>query len=427
MGTEIVARTFHRLSALKVRTATIPEGRNRAMLGDGANLWLQLTRASDGGISRSWVLRYTRDGKQREMGLGPVHRVSLAEARELAEGHCKLLQQGLDPKRHRDEQRAQYRAQAAKALSFDQAIDRYLADTAPKWRSAKYRGQWVAGLRQHISPKIGQIEVKNIDRGDVMAALRPIWRAKPATAAKLRSRIEIVLDWANAHGLRDGENPARLGPIRHGLGNHAPARQHHPALPYARIPEFIAALRARKGIPYWCIEFVALTACRSSDARGATWAEVDFELKTWSIPGERMKMGRPHRVPLSRPAVAVLHTMSEISGGDPNALIFPGRDKRPMSDVTLTRGALSLLGFEDDEKRPITIHGLRSTFRDWAADHGFPGDVCEMALAHIVRNQVEAAYRRGDLFERRRTLMENWGAFCDAAPPAAANVIPITA
>jgi integrase len=404
------------------------------MLADGGNLWLQLTRASNGGINKSWVLRYTVGGDQREMGLGSYSSdpsVTLDAARRKASECRELLKQGIDPLDQREELKSKKRAEAAKDVTFDQLLDRYLEIVdrphRSERRSEKYRKQWEAALRQHISPKLGKTQVRHINREAMIAALDPIWHAKPATAAVLRSRVEKLMDWAAARGLRDRneENPARRQLIEAGLVKHDWNRRHHPALPHRKVPEFIALLRAREGIPYRCIEFLTLTACRSSEARSAVWAEIDLDLKSWTIPGTRMKSGRLHRIPLSPPALRLLQKMWDIRSGD---LIFPNRDRRPMSDTTLTKGALSHLKLRDDEGLPITIHGMRSAFRDWAAERTtFPNEVCEQALAHNVGNQTEAAYRRGDMFERRVPLMEQWGAFCDGAPAAAANVIPITA
>jgi len=294
-------------------------------------------------------------------------------------------------------------------MTFDKCAAAYIEAHKASWKKGKHAEQWRGSLRNYASPVFGSSPVQAIDLGLVMKALEPVWRTKSETASRVRGRIEAVLDWATVRGYRKGENPARW---RGHLDKLLPARskiqkvEHHPALPYHEIAEFTAVLRGQEGIGARALEFLILTAARTGEIIGARWDEVDFEEKIWVVPAARMKAGREHRVPLTGTALAILKQMNGIREGD---FVFPGGKKtRPLSNMAML-AVLKRMGRSD-----LTAHGFRSTFRDWAAERtNFPREVVEMALAHTIESKVEAAYRRGDLFQKRRQLMEAWARFCD--------------
>jgi len=403
---------INRLSPAAVRNA------KPGMHNDGLGLYLQVTLGKDG-LSRSWIFRYAgADGKEHKMGLGSLDVVGLAEAREKAAA-CRLLRdKGVDPITDRDAKRAAAKVETTKATTFKQAAEAYVASHEAGWRSHRHHEQWVSTLRDFVYPRFGDLPVAAVDTGLVLRVVEPMWTVKPVTADRVRGRIEAVLNWAKARGLREGENPARW---RGHIANLLPARtkvrsvEHHAALPYTEIGSFMAALRAQDGTAARALEFCILTATRTGEVHGMKWSEVDFEGRTWCIPGDRMKGGKDHRVPLGARAMAIIETMHAIRTAD---LVFPGRGERPMN-----RGALRLVlrAMGRDEM----VHGFRSTFRDWAAETtGFPNHVVEMALAHAVGDNVEAAYRRGDLFEKRRKLMLAWAAHCNQPADDAKIVRP---
>jgi len=342
------------------------------------------------------------------MGLGPLGVISLARARELAAEACRQRLQGLDPIKVRDAKRAAAKREETSALTFKDCAEQFIASHEAGWRNpAKHAKLWRHTLRDYAYPIIGDLPVSEVDTELIMQVLEPIWKNKPETASRVRSRMEAVLDWAKVSGLRNGENPARWrGHLDHLLPARSKVRRvrHHPALPYVEIPAFMEALRARNGISARALEFVILTAVRSGEARGAHWDEIDLGARMWIIPVERMKGGKEHRVPLSDRALAIVRDMQEFRQND---LVFPGsKQGRPLSDMSL----LMLLR----ELRPgITTHGFRSTFKDWAAEKtNTPKFVSEAALAHAIADKVEAAYRRADLFEIRRGLMDTWDQYC---------------
>lgn len=377
------------LSARAVATLTAP-GRH----ADGGNLYLNVTPTG----ARSWVFMWTRAGRQREMGLGPLRDVSLAEARELAAQHRRTLRAGGDPLETR-------RRDAAKP-SFGAAAEELISTMEAGWRNPKHRAQWRSTLKTYAAP-LSNLPVDKVTTADVLAVLKPIWSTKPETASRVRGRIEAVLDAAKAAGHRTGDNPAawrghldQLLPARAKL-----ARGHHAAMAINELPAFIARLREAAGISARALEFAILTAARSGEVLGAKWAEVDLERGLWTVPAARMKGGREHRVPLSARAISILEQMAALRSND---FIFPGTKRdAPLSVMALSM-ALRRLGIAE------TAHGFRSTFRDWAAERtSFPGEVAEMALAHAIADRTEAAYRRGDLFEKRRALMTAWATFCE--------------
>lgn len=376
---------------------------------DGGGLYLQVTRGVDGGARRSWVLRFrTIAGKPREMGLGSALDVALADARIDADAARKLVRKGLDPIEERKLTRKKAIAEAVRAMSFKQCAEAYIAAHEASWKNPKHRQQWSRTLETYAYPVFGDLPVNSVDVALVTKVLDPIWQTKTETAARVRGRIESVLDWASVRGLRDGANPARW---RGHLQRALPARskvqrvRHHPALPYTELPAFLAQLRAMRSLSARALEFLILTATRTSETTAAEWREFDFRDEVWIIPSERMKAGREHRVPLSRRGLVLLRELKLL--GDPR-WVFPGNKGRShlsnMAMLQLIRGM---------DRPSLTVHGFRSTFRDWTAEQtNFPREVAEAALAHAIGDKVEAAYRRGDLFEKRRGLMKTWGDYC---------------
>ena len=394
-------RTGNRLTARTVSTLTEP-GR----YGDGRGLWLQVSRAR----TKSWLFRYMLNGRARQMGLGPVDTVSLAQARDKAVECRKLLLDGIDPIEARRAERDKARLEAARSLSFRQCAKRYIAAHEPSWRNAKHRAQWANTLETFAYPVLGELPVATIDTALVLNVLEPIWSAKPETAGRVRGRIEAVLDWAAARNYRTGDNPARW---RGHVDKLLPARgkvarvRHHSALPYRELASFLEKLRVHDGVSARALEFAILTAARTGEVVGARWVEIDFEQKIWTIPTERMKAGREHRAPLSERALEILEALPK-----EGEFVFVGaRADRPLSNMAL------LMTLRRMERGDLTTHGFRSTFRDWAAETtGYQREVAEMALAHAVSDKVEAAYRRGDLFAKRRRLMADWARYCISPP-----------
>lgn len=399
-----MARVVDRLSSLKVFKLKKP-----GMYPDGAGLYLQVTGDGEERVAKSWILRFMVRGRAREMGLGSVTALGLGEAREKAAECRKLLLAGIDPIEARKEVRSKASLEAAKALTFDECAKQYIAGHKAGWSNSKHAAQWTATLNTYAKPVIGELSVRAVDTALVVKILEPIWTTKPETAKRVRGRIEAVLDWAKAHEYRSGDNPARwkghLDKIlvpRKQLGS----VKHHAALPYQEVADFIKALRKQPGIAARALEFLILTASRTGEVIGVRPAEVRG--KIWTVPKERMKNKEEHRVPLSSPAKAIVDTLrAEYHGG----YLFPGgkRDK-PLSDMAMLE-LLRRMGRDD-----VTVHGFRSTFRDWASElTDASNEVIEMALAHTIESKVEAAYRRGDLMLKRSLLMEEWAQFCGGA------------
>jgi len=393
-----MARMVDRLDTLSLGKAKPP-----GLYPDGKGLYLRVSTAK----TKSWVFRYMLDGRARYMGLGSVDDVTLAEARDKRDEARKgLKNERIDPIDAKRAKAAQERLEKAKAVTFKDAAGRYIKAHGPGWKNAKHAAQWTATLETYAYPVIGELPVQAVDTALVTQILEPIWTTKNETASRVRGRIEAVLDWARARGFREGENPARWrGHLDHLLvDRNRLARGHHAALPFAEIGDFMALLRAREGVSAKALEFTILTAARTSEALGARWNEIDFDAKVWTVPAERMKAKRDHRVPLSAAALAILTPLSEARSGE---FVFPGAKK----DQGLSNMAL-LTVLRRMERGDLTAHGFRSTFRDWAAERtNYPRDVAEMALAHAIADKVEAAYRRGDLFDKRRGLMDAWGTF----------------
>ncbi|EKE75527.1 integrase family protein [Oceanibaculum indicum P24] len=378
---------------------------------DGGGLYLQISRLG----GRSWLFRYTLEGRAREMGLGAVGTVSLAEARAKAADVRKLLATGVDPLADRQAKKREAEAAKTRMKTFKECATAYIAAHEPGWRNPKHRQQWKNTLYTYAYPILGDQAVGEVDLPLVLSVLEPIWTEKPETASRVRGRIEAILDWATVRGLRSGDNPARWrGHLDKLLVPKTKIRRvrHHPAMPYDALPAFMVHLRARDAVAAQALEFIILTAARTSEALEAVWSEVDLDNAVWTVPGERMKAGRPHRVPLTRQALAVLEKARMIRDEENGDYVFPGwKTGRPLSNMSLAM-LLRRMDIED-----LTVHGFRSTFRDWAAEQtSFAREVAEMALAHAISDKVEAAYRRGDLFEKRRRMMQAWADFCDQPP-----------
>jgi integrase len=406
-----MARGIHRLTMAAANAL-----RKRGRYADGGGLYLQV---SEGG-TKAWLFNYMRHGRARSMGLGPLHTVSLAEAREAAREARKLLRDGIDPIEARQAERQAARAAAAKAVTFQEAAERYIKAHEAGWRNDKHRAQWRQSLAAYAIPVIGSLAVDRIDTGHVLKVLEPIWTERPETASRTRGRIESVLDWAAARGYRSGDNPARWrGHLAHMLPKRAKvaAPKRMAALPYVELPELVAELRQQDSVTARALELAILTAARSGEALGARWDEVDMQAKVWTVPGERMKAGKPHRVPLSDRAVEILAALPREAD---NPHIFVGARRDGGLPVDAMRRLLQ-------ELRPgVTTHGMRSSFRDWAAEQtAYPAEIAELALAHTVGTAVERAYRRSDLFERRRRLMADWAAFCASPPAETGKVLPL--
>jgi integrase len=398
-----------RLTAKRVLKARKRPGR----YADGAGLYLQVTSPQ----AASWILRYERDGHERWFGLGPLHTVGLAEARERAKAARLSLLDGVDPVDARKAARAARALEAAKLVTFQECAENHFEQHQSKWRNSKHRQQYISSLRAYVFPVIGKLPVSAIDTGLVLKCLEPIWQTVPETASRVRQRIEAVLDYATVRNLRTGDNPARWsGHLEHILPalRAAASIEHHPALSYAELPGFMRQLRTRKGVPERALEFAILCASRSGEVLRARCDEIDGDV--WTIPGARMKSGQPHRVPLSERAMELLANLPREQG---NPFVFIGANPgQPLSTSALRKAVARL-------RVNITVHGFRSTFRDWARERtAFPFEVLEKALAHTVGSKASRSYARSDLLAERAKLMEMWGAFCSKAPVEGA-VVPI--
>lgn len=397
-----MGRYVRKLSAKLVENLSSP-----GYYGDGDGLWLQIS----GSGSKSWVFRFTLAGRRREMGLGSLNAVSLSIARERTR-QCRLsLSEGKDPIVERNAARTSDVLRKSRLKTFDQCAAAYINAHRASWKNAKHIAQWESTLANYASPVFGALPVSDVDTDLVIKVLRPIWNAKTETAVRLRGRIEAIIDWATVSKYRSGDNPARWrGHLENLLAdpNKVAPVVNFPALPWRVIAAFVRDLRAREGVSARAVEFAILTACRSGEVRGASWDEIDLEAKVWTVPATRMKAGKEHRIPLSMQAIALLRQMPR-----EGAYVFPGRSSDTiLSDMSLT-AVLRRMGRGD-----ITVHGFRSSFRDWCAEavgNTFAREVCEHALAHSLPNKVEAAYRRGDLFDKRVPLMQAWADYCSTA------------
>lgn len=403
---------IHRLSAAAIKHIS-----ESGWHGDGGGLFLEVDRNG----RKRWAMRLTINGKRRDFGLGPIHKVSLAEARERAAEYRSKAHRGIDPSANR-----RVVAPSPASLTFQEAAYRVYDQRRLEWRNGKHVEQWINSLCDYAFPFIGSTPVNEIATPEILQVLAPIWSSKPETARRVKQRLAIILDWARAAGHRSGDNPTRL--LNDALPKHSRADRHHPALPYVEVPDFIAKLRLgnAESITKLAFEFLILTATRTADVRSARWDELDRNVATWTIPGQdaatgrRMKSGRDHVVPLSRRCVGIL---AEAKVGSASEFIFPdihtGRIMSENRFLVVRDG----LGYD---KGTCTPHGFRSSFRDWAAEEtGFPPEVAEMALAHAIKNKVEAAYRRGHLLAKRRELMAAWAEFCTPATKCSSCVGPL--
>ena len=398
-----MGRQCKRLTAIHVKNLTAA-----GFYPDGDGLYLQIAK----GGSKSWIFRFTMVGRKRDLGLGSAKDVGLATARQLASSAREKLGKGIDPIEERREARAQAKRDAVRGKTFKEVAEAHIANNEPGWKNAKHREQWRNTMANYVYPVIGHLPVGDVTTEHVLKILQPIWTIKTETASRIRGRIEAILNAAKTLGAREGENPAAW---RGHLSNLLPKPskvapvQHHPAMPYAEAPGFIAKLTERPGFSALAFRFLILTGVRTGEALKARWDEIDIETAVWTIPGERMKGGLEHRVPLSPAALIVLREAEKVRL---NGYVFPGQKPgRPLSNMVFL---MLLRRFNITD---ATGHGFRSTIDDWAHEETHhPNHVIEMALAHKISSKVEAAYRRGDLFEKRRQLMNDWGTFCTTPP-----------
>ena len=408
-----MGRNIERLNALQVAKLVIP-----GYYPDGGNLYLQVGASG----SKSWLFRYAVGGKERQMGLGSLTAFTLSEARHRAKNQRKLLADKLDPLAIKRASQLQRRLADSNIITFDKAAAAFIESHSPGWKNAKHGDQWRNTLATYASPVFGTMPVSTIDKALVLRVLEPIWRTKNETASRLRGRIEKILDWAKAQDYRTGDNPAAWKGHLEALLP-APGKvqniEHHPALPWAQIGAFMRDLRAMPGSAALATELIILTACRTSEALNSTWAEFDVDGALWTIPAARMKSGKEHVIPLSAAAVNVLAKAREESND--SDFVFPGRNGKTLSNMSCL-AVLKRMGRAD-----LTVHGFRSTFRDWAGEStAHPREVIEHALAHLLKDKAEAAYQRGTLLEKRRALMGDWGAYCNTVRTAG-DVVAIRA
>lgn len=403
-------RSLHQLSAVKVTNL-----KQSGYYADGGNLYL---RIAPGG-TKGWIFRFAIAGRTRDAGLGAFPAVSLVRAREAARRCREMVAAGVDPIETKRRDREAARFASVKAMTFEQCARAFIASHAAAWRSVRQPRLWSKTLADYVYPVMGPLPVTAIDTALVLKVLEPIWTEKPETASRVRARVERVLDWAKVRGYREGENPARWrGHLDHLLPNWRKVRAvtHHAAMPYRDIGTLMETLRADPTAGAHALEFLILTATRTSEALGARWDEVDLRQQMWTIPAGRMKTGREHRVPLSARAVAILKGMAKVRH---NELVFPGaKEGRPVTRMVL-------LALNRRMGLKATVHGFRSSFRDWAAEQtNFPREAAELALAHAVGDSVERAYQRGDLLEKRRKLMDAWASYCARNLGSGDGVLP---
>jgi integrase len=400
-----MARTTGRLTALRVEKTKKP-----GVYADGGGLYLRVTPEG----TKNWIYRYTLNGRARWMGLGPLALYGLQEARGKALDARRLCYEGVDPIGVRQAVRDQARLEAAKAMTFRECAAAYIQAHRVSWRNAKHQGQWEVTIATYAEPVIGALPVATVDTALVMKILEPLWARAPETAGRLRGRIEAVLDWAKVRGYRGGENPARWrGHLDKLLPKKSKIQKHLNALPYTELPGFMATLREQDGVSSRALEFTILTAARTSEVTGARWLEIDGNV--WTVPPERMKAGKEHRVPLSDRALAIIGEAGE-------AFLFPGaKSGSPLSPATMFM-LLRRMGHR------CTVHGFRAAFKTWATERtNFAPHIVEAALAHANGDKVEAAYQGSDLLERRRALMAMWSDYCSTPVEAAGKVVALRA
>jgi integrase len=372
------------------------------------------------GDAQSWILAYRFAGRAREMGLGSIHDLTLAKARDAARDARELLLAGVDPIESKHQKRDEAIAATRRQLTFGEAAKQCIAAKSPEWRNSKHKLQWSSTLATYAEPTIGALPVDKIETPHVLRCLEPIWTTKTETATRVRQRIETVLDWCTARGYRNGDNPARWnGHLENLLAKPRKVTkvEHFAAVAWQHMPAFMERLRDSAGMGARALEFVVLTAARSGEVRGAVWGEIDLDAATWTVPAGRMKAGVEHTVPLSAPALRLLRELPRFKGVKH---VFPSARRGPLSDMALTAVLRRM-------KIDATAHGMRSSFRDWASEStNYPREVAEKALAHTISSAVEAAYRRGDLIAKRTRMMRDWGAYV-STPRAPATVTAIRA
>lgn len=388
-----------RLNITSLKSALRKPGRH----GDGDGLFLQVGT----GGSASWIVRVQKDGRRRDIGLGSASKISLTVARERAAAARTDIETGVDP--------VAKRKKAMGIPTFRQAAGQFIAEHQKTWRNGKHGKQWTTTLERYAYPSIGDTLVSEVETPAVRDLLISIWVEKPETARRVKQRIGAILDWAHAKGYREAEAPMRA--IGKGLPRQKKQATHFAAMPYADVPDFIDELRKRQSWGRLALEAAILTAARSGEIRGATWAEIDLESGLWTIPAERMKAKREHVVPLSQAALSAFKRAAALKTAGHKFVFHGNKRDKPMSDMTLTKVLRDL-------KQPFTAHGFRSSFRDWVSEEtDFPGDVAEAALAHMVSNKTEAAYRRGKLLDKRRRLMDAWGSYCEGSKASVVRIV----
>lgn len=410
MGT-MMGKKAKELSALEVGRIKAP---GVHFVGGVAGLALQVSPSG----ARSWILRAMVGTKRRDMGLGGFPDVPLVTAKERARSARDQIAKGIDPVAEKRAKKSALIAAEGKSVTFKQAADLFIKAKEHEWSNTKHAAQWRATVDTYAVPVIGKVLVRDVELPHILEILEPIWTTKTETASRLRGRLENILDWAKGRGYRVGDNPAKWrGHLEHQLAKPSKVAKvkHHTALPYTELGNFMAELRKQQGMGARALELAILTATRSNEVRGARWSEIDWKAAVWTIPAERMKMKREHRIPLSADAVALLKALPQAD----HDLVFPGsKEGSTISDMTMPL-VIRRMGVN------AVPHGFRSTFRDWAAEcTNYPREVAEMALAHSIGDKVEAAYRRGDLFDKRRRMMADWATFCGTAS-ISADVVPI--
>lgn len=423
-----MVRLMGKLTAKEVEKKTAA-----GLYGDGGGLTLQVTKA---GV-KSWLYRYMIEGKAYGMGLGPVHTITLAQARQLATDARRMVIDGINPLENKRKIKLSAAQARGKLMTFDQCASAYIDAHRSSWKNAKHADQWTNTLATYASPLVGSMPVGEVDTAWVVKVLtqkdsegRQFWATKTETATRVRGRIEQVLGWATTSGFRTGDNPARWkGHLDNLLATISKGSRtvNHPSLDWQRMGGFVQALRQRSGVAARTVEFTILTASRSGEARGAKWSEIDLEAKIWTIPAVRMKAKREHQIPLSNEAVALIDRMEHVKGSD---LIFPNTKGGVLSDMSMTavirRMNAELLTWASKDGKPVTVHGFRSSFRMWAAEStNFPREVAEHALSHQLPDAVERAYQRGTQFSKRAQMMQEWAKYCGTVRSDGGEVVPI--
>jgi len=389
----------------KLSPRKISSLKKTGLYGDGMGLWLKVTKSG----TKSWIFRYSRNKKTYDIGLGSILTVSLSDARNKALEYRQMIQAGNDPLRTKQAEEIKNKRANNELITFEQCSVQYIDAHKAGWKNAKHAQQWTNTIKTYVLPVIGYLPVQDIDTSLIMQVLTPIWTTKNETAGRIRGRVENILSWAAVHGYRSVDNPAQWkGHLENLLAKPSKIKivSHHKALPYAKLNAFINILRCNTSISARALEFLILNATRTSELTGAEWSEFDFNAAIWTIPAIRMKSGKEHRIPLSSRSTDILNEMQNIKQ---STFVFPGgKIGKSLSNAAMDKILQKTLGYD------CTVHGFRSTFSDWAAEcTNHPRDLCEMALAHTIKNKVEAAYRRGDMIEKRRVLAEDWQIFME--------------